>query len=209
MSNRLLYNKNLLDVIDQNCLPGFYEIESYPFLFEIEKNFQIIKTEFELFDSKQDFFKNWTQHQMTNGQPEKWQVMPVSLRTNLYNQADKFKVCGNFFPKTLSILEQAVKENLCDVMFSNLQPNTKLNPHHGQFHNSLRCHLAITVPKGDCGITVNGQTRNWIEGKILIFNEALEHTAWNFSDKERVVLIFDFIPDNYKTFFPTESENKT
>jgi aspartyl/asparaginyl beta-hydroxylase (cupin superfamily) len=33
--------------------------------------------------------------------------------------------------------------------------------------------------------------RTWEEGKLLIFDDTIEHEAWNDSGEDRIVLIFD------------------
>jgi len=79
--------------------------------------------------------------------------------------------------------------------FSILKPGTRIQPHNGYRGRFLRCHLALTVPEGDCGLKVAGETRRWQEGKVLIFDDRVEHEAWNDTARERVVLLIDFIPE--------------
>lgn len=198
----LLHDPKLLEKIDAASLPGFYDISCYPFLEEIEKNYLVIKQEFDNVIKNNALFKAWPQEKMTNYAPDTWQVILIRARTNWYNQIEKMSLYEHHFPKTLSILHTVLGDDLSDVGFSKLYPKSKIQPHNGLFSNMLRCHLGLHIPEGDCKITVNGETKQWQEGKLLIFNEALEHTAWNETDHERVVLIFDFIPDNYNDFFP-------
>lgn len=42
-------------------------------------------------------------------------------------------------------------------------------------------------------IRVDSQVCHWHEGKVLIFDDAYEHEAWNHTDKTRVVLFVDFV----------------
>jgi len=79
--------------------------------------------------------------------------------------------------------------------FSVLRPRTRIKPHRGYAGDFLRCHLALKVPGGDCGLTVAGETRRWREGEALVFDDRVEHEAWNDHDLERVVLLLDFVPD--------------
>jgi aspartate beta-hydroxylase len=51
-------------------------------------------------------------------------------------------------------------------------------------------HLPLIVPPG-CGFRVGNQVREWVPGHALIFDDTIEHEAWNDSDELRVVLIFD------------------
>ncbi len=75
---------------------------------------------------------------------------------------------------------------------SKLSPGTDIKAHRGPINLRLRCHLGIKVPEGDCGLKVGGETRKWQEGKCLVFDDSLEHEAWNHTKEPRVVLILDF-----------------
>jgi aspartyl/asparaginyl beta-hydroxylase (cupin superfamily) len=76
------------------------------------------------------------------------------------------------------------------LMFSLLQPRTRIPAHSGSHNIRLTCHLPLIVPPG-CGFRVGNETRAWEAGKLLIFDDTIEHEAWNDSDQDRVVLIFD------------------
>lgn len=76
------------------------------------------------------------------------------------------------------------------VMFSLLRPGARIAPHTGMFNTRLVCHLPLIVPPG-CGFRVGNEIRQWEEGKLLIFDDTIEHEAWNDSAQDRVVLIFD------------------
>jgi aspartate beta-hydroxylase len=51
-------------------------------------------------------------------------------------------------------------------------------------------HLPLVVP-GNCRFRVGSETRRWQEGKAWVFDDTIEHEAWNDSDVPRAVLIFD------------------
>lgn len=76
------------------------------------------------------------------------------------------------------------------VMFSLLRPGARITPHTGIHNARLICHLPLIVPP-DCHFRVGNETRQWEEGKLLIFDDSIEHEAWNDSNEDRVVLIFD------------------
>jgi aspartyl/asparaginyl beta-hydroxylase (cupin superfamily) len=75
-------------------------------------------------------------------------------------------------------------------MFSLLRAGARIPPHTGTHNARLICHLPLLVPR-DCGFRVGNEVRTWEEGKLLIFDDTIEHEAWNNSDQDRVVLIFD------------------
>ena len=75
-------------------------------------------------------------------------------------------------------------------MFSLLRPRARIAPHTGVQNTRLVCHLPLIVPPG-CGFRVGNEIRQWEEGKLLIFDDTIEHEAWNDSGEDRMVLIFD------------------
>jgi aspartate beta-hydroxylase len=76
------------------------------------------------------------------------------------------------------------------AMFSLLKPHTRIPAHTGVTNVRLVTHLPLIVPAG-CGFRVGNQTREWVPGKAWVFDDTMEHEAWNDSDQLRVVLIFD------------------
>lgn len=78
--------------------------------------------------------------------------------------------------------------------FSMLEPHTHILPHKGYTHKVLRSHLGMQIPVGDTAIRVGNETRSWEEGKFLIFDDSIDHEAWNRTDEQRIVLMLDFEP---------------
>ena len=76
------------------------------------------------------------------------------------------------------------------VMFSLLRPAARIAAHTGMFNTRLVCHLPLVVPP-DCHFRVGNETRQWEQGKLIVFDDTIEHEAWNDSGEDRVVLIFD------------------
>ncbi len=75
---------------------------------------------------------------------------------------------------------------------SRMRPGTHIRPHRGPTNLRLRCHLGITVPDGDCALRVGDTTpRPWQQGRCLVFDDYLEHEAWNHAEYDRIVLIVD------------------
>jgi aspartate beta-hydroxylase len=50
--------------------------------------------------------------------------------------------------------------------------------------------LPLIVPPG-CGFRVGAERREWHPGKAFVFDDTMEHEAWNDSDTPRAVLILD------------------
>jgi len=97
-------------------------------------------------------------------------------------------------PATLRALEGVpaprIKNFSPTVMFSLLRPGARIPPHNGFLNTRLICHLPLIVPE-TCGFRVGNDVRSWETGKALMFDDTIEHEAWNESGKVRVVLLFD------------------
>lgn len=96
-------------------------------------------------------------------------------------------------PETWSAVQAAPLPRMANsptVMFSLLRPGARIAPHTGTHNTRLTCHLPLIVPPG-CGFRVGNEVRAWEEGKLLVFDDSIEHEAWNDSAQDRVVLIFD------------------
>ena len=78
-------------------------------------------------------------------------------------------------------------------MFSLLRAGARIAPHTGTHNTRLICHLPLIVPPG-CGFRVGSEVREWEEGKLLVFDDSIEHEAWNDSAELRVVFICDLWP---------------
>jgi aspartyl/asparaginyl beta-hydroxylase (cupin superfamily) len=98
-------------------------------------------------------------------------------------------------PLTARTLEEAVPR--CRIQgraptafFSILEPDTRIPAHTGVTNTRCTVHLPLVVPP-HCGFRVGGTTREWEPGKAWIFDDTIEHEAWNLSDTPRAILIFD------------------
>jgi aspartyl/asparaginyl beta-hydroxylase (cupin superfamily) len=76
------------------------------------------------------------------------------------------------------------------VLFSILAGGTHIQPHTGMLNTRLICHLPLIVPAG-CRLRVGNHTRAVEPGKMLIFDDSIEHEAWNDSGDVRVILLFE------------------
>jgi aspartyl/asparaginyl beta-hydroxylase (cupin superfamily)/Tfp pilus assembly protein PilF len=97
-------------------------------------------------------------------------------------------------PRTAQALQAAPQ---CDVpghgptvFFSILDAATRIPPHTGVTNTRSIVHLPLIVPAG-CGFRVGSETREWIPGRAWVFDDTIEHEAWNQSDTPRAILIFD------------------
>lgn len=97
-------------------------------------------------------------------------------------------------PRTMAALERVPMTQIAgqtpSVLFSRLTAGAHIPPHRGMLNCRLICHMPLMVPEG-CWLRVGSETRTWEEGKLLIFDDSIEHEAKNGSDETRIVLLFD------------------
>lgn len=103
-----------------------------------------------------------------------------------------------YFPEITKIINNV--PGLISASFSKLEPNSEIIPHNGDSNGFFRCHLGIEIPGKlpECGFEVEGEQRSWGNGELLIFCDALYHKAWNKTDGERYIMIFDVIRKEYE-----------
>jgi aspartate beta-hydroxylase len=128
---------------------------------------------------------------------DRWRELNKSRRWSAYflsnqgvDQPSHIARC----PLTMRALKGAP---LCDVtaraptvFFSILDASTTIPPHSGVTNTRLTVHLPLIVPP-DCGFRVGSETREWVPGRAWVFDDTIEHEAWNRSDAPRAILIFD------------------
>ena len=76
------------------------------------------------------------------------------------------------------------------ILFSKLAAGAHIPAHTGMLNVRLICHLPLLVPPG-CVFRVGADERPWVEGKAWVFDDTIEHEAWNRSGADRYVLLFD------------------
>ena len=97
-------------------------------------------------------------------------------------------------PRTIEALAKVPLSNIGSrtpsVLFSMLRPGAHIPPHHGMLNSRLICHLPLIVPEG-CWLRVGNETRIVEAGKMMIFDDSIEHEAKNESSETRIILLFD------------------
>lgn len=98
------------------------------------------------------------------------------------------------FPRTLAAIGDAPLTDVAgrapSVLFSRLAPGAHIPAHNGLVNTRLICHLPVICPEG-CSFRVGSETRDWAFGQAWAFDDTIEHEAWNRSDQDRIILIFD------------------
>jgi aspartyl/asparaginyl beta-hydroxylase (cupin superfamily) len=191
-----LSNSNQLCVPRLPAIP-FFDRSQFPFLERLEAKTEVIAAELEAALAA-DFDKFEPYIAYNPGDPvNQWRELNHSTRwsaLHLWRSGKPVAENLDRFPETAAALESielAGLDGLCpNAFFSALQPHTHIPPHYGESNARLICHLPLIVP-GNCRFRVGFEVREWQVGKCLVFDDTIEHEAFNDSDKLRVVLIFD------------------
>ncbi|XP_051948302.1 aspartyl/asparaginyl beta-hydroxylase isoform X2 [Xyrauchen texanus] len=112
----------------------------------------------------------------------------------LWQQGRKVAASCQSVPKTCALLERYPESTSCkrgQIKFSVMQPGTHVWPHTGPTNCRLRMHLGLIIPPKGCKIRCTNQTREWKEGKVLIFDDSFEHEVWQEAERYRLIFIVD------------------
>jgi aspartyl/asparaginyl beta-hydroxylase (cupin superfamily) len=97
-------------------------------------------------------------------------------------------------PRTVAALAQTPQVDIPTrgptAFFSILDARTHIPAHTGSTNARLTVHLPLIVP-GACRFRVGAEVREWRFGEAWVFDDTIEHEAWNDSDAPRAILIFD------------------
>ena len=174
----------------------FFERGEFPWLDAIEAATDAIRDEFiEVLKSEEGFAPYITYpDDVPHNQWAELNNSPRWSAFHLYKMGARVKANASRCPRTVSALESAPLPDqpgrTPSAMFSLLKPGTRIPPHNGVTNTRLVVHLPLIVPER-CGFRVGNRTREWVPGKAWVFDDTIEHEAWNDSEKLRVVLIFD------------------
>ena len=140
---------------------------------------------------------------------EPYVANPAGTPANQWKELDHSTAWGAFFlwkhgnrieencafcPNTADALKAtplvSLEGRAPNAFFSLLKPRTKIPAHTGVTNARLTVHLPLIVPQG-CGFRVGGESREWVPGRAWVFDDTIDHEAWNDSDEPRLILIFD------------------
>ena len=175
----------------------FYDNADFPWLKDLEAATGTIRDELlGLLRGDSGEFRPYVSH--PDGAPiEQWAGLNNSMRWNaLFLWKDGVRVEENCkrCPKMAALLDTLPMIDLPNfgptVLFSVLEPHTHIPPHSSVTNARLVVHLPVIVPMG-CRFRVGNETRDWREGEAWVFDDTLDHEAWNDSDEKRVIVMID------------------
>jgi aspartyl/asparaginyl beta-hydroxylase (cupin superfamily) len=166
--------------------PKYFDKHDYSWTQTIEDNTADIKKELLDFLAKDKELWPYFDKNIVSKQ-NSWKTIPFAAWGVQFRKNQKEA------PKTSKILNSI--PGLVSASFNMLDADSDILPHFGDTEGIMRCHLGLIIPGElpEVGFEVNGESRSWKEGALLIFCDAHEHRAWNHSKNQRFILLFDVI----------------
>ena len=175
----------------------FYPRELFPWLATLEAATADIRAEFErVFVEDQNRLEPYIAY--PDGVPlDQWRDLNRSRRWSaFFLWRDGKAVEENLArcPRTAALLAKMplhdVPRHAPTAFFSILDAHTQIPAHTGVTNTRVIAHLPLVLP-GQCRFRVGSETREWRAGEAWVFDDTIEHEAWNESDSPRAILIFD------------------
>ena len=175
----------------------FFDRAHFPWMPALEARTEAIAAEaLALLDKGGDAIRPYVRQD--KGTPEnKWSALDHSLEWSacfLWEYGAPNEAVCALCPETAAALaalpQNHVPGKAPSAFFSILRPGARIPPHTGVTNTRTIVHLPLVVPE-KCGFRVGGETREWKVGEAFAFDDTIEHEAWNGSDRQRIVLIFD------------------
>ena len=172
--------------------PFYYNNADFDWVDQLESNyFNDIKPEIEAFMQAKGRSLDPYFNVDLVGDDHSWKI------GGFYFWGNKIEENSTYIPKLEKILTGIPGFVSCGI--SVLNPKTDIKAHNGDTDASVRVHLGLKIPAElpVCGLEVGNTQKSWEEGKVLIFNDAQKHRAWNHSDEIRYILIIDINRPEY------------
>jgi aspartate beta-hydroxylase len=175
----------------------FYERDEFPWLPEFEAATAPIRHELERIVVEDEAGFSPYIHYDDHLPLDQWRELNKSPRWSAFHFYDKGRPVADRCaraPDTIAAIRRLPQAEVDlrspTAMFSVLEPKTRIPPHTGVANFRLVVHLPLVLPP-QCGFRVGGETREWRMGEAWVFDDTIEHEAWNESDQTRIVLICD------------------
>jgi aspartate beta-hydroxylase len=174
----------------------FYDREAFPWLAEVEAATDDVRAELLEVLNEPDAFAPYVQGRSNRPRKEEAGMLDNPAWSAFYLWKDGAPVRENAArcPRTMEALRSAplarVPNRSPSILFSLLRPGAHIPPHNGLVNTRLICHLPLIAPD-NCRFRVGNEERSWVKGRAWLFDDTIEHEAWNESAETRVILLFD------------------
>src|SRR5882672_305817 len=175
----------------------FYEREEFPWLAEFEAATEPIRKELAVIVREdQGGFAPYI-HYDDHLPLDQWRELNHSPRWSAFHFFEHGRLIeerARRAPHTMHAVQRLPQPRVPlrspSAMYSVLTPKTRIPPHTGVANFRLVVHLPLVIPPG-CGFRVGSETREWRIGTAWVFDDTIEHEAWNESEETSVIFICD------------------
>lgn len=167
--------------------PAFYDFRGFNQLKPILDNSRLIKQEVLSYVEQKN--ANLTPYFNSSlvEKPKSWKIGVFSMwGLKRHKEMAKTPLMSKVFGSMRDVISWSI---------SILEPGAEILPHHGDSNGIIRCHFGVQIPVGlpVCGIKVGDELKEWESEGVIMFCDAHNHTAFNHSNQQRVIIIFDMI----------------
>jgi aspartyl/asparaginyl beta-hydroxylase (cupin superfamily) len=173
----------------------FYDREDFAWLTEVEAAVPAMTAELEAVLAGEGSFAPYVEASPDRPRPNNPLLGDPSWGAfHLWKAGEPVAGNAERCPATMAALGKApmprIRGRSPMALFSLLRPGTHIKPHNGLLNTRLICHIPLIAPPG-CRLRVGNEVREWERGKALIFDDSIEHEAWNDGSETRIVLLFE------------------
>jgi len=171
----------------------FWDTSDLPWANKLAKNYKQIRKEFTAITSdmeklQQDGNNIWAGAltQEAGGYGEGWSTLVLKDR-GIWDEVN----C-NLFPKTAKLVEKSGIP-ATEVFFAAMKPQSDIKLHSDNTNFVLTSHLGLVIPssgENKCRLSIGDETREWIDGEVMVFDTSIMHDACNESEEMRYILMF-------------------
>ena len=194
----------------------FADVEQFGWRLELESRYRELRDEAAALLADTSDFSPYVRKSSEYPQGDVYGLVENSSWSSLYLWQSGKPIEENVArcPRTFEAMNDIVPQceiggKFPSVLFSLLKPGAHIPPHNGMLNIQYICHLPLIVPP-NCTFRVGERTVEWQEGKMLAFDDTVEHEARNDSTEDRLILLFyiwnPFLSDEEKSVVRTMLE---
>ncbi|KAL9182404.1 hypothetical protein ACHAXT_013056 [Thalassiosira profunda] len=109
----------------------------------------------------------------------------------LLNRGQWDETNAKLFPVTSKAIHKSGVP-AAEAFFASMKPQTSIKPHSDFTNFVLTSHVPLVIPENGnnkCRLSVGDETRQWLEGNVILFDTSIYHDAINDSDEMRYILM--------------------
>jgi Aspartyl/Asparaginyl beta-hydroxylase len=170
----------------------FYDIKNYPWCQKLAKKYKGIKEEFKAVTSDMSKLTKEGNNVWASALTDDASSYGTGWKTLvLMDRGIWDPINANLFPRA----SMAIRDSgapVTEAFFASMQPMSSIAPHSDFTNFVVTCHLGLDIPDSGlnkCRLTIGDETRQWINGEVMLFDTSVIHEAINEADQTRYILM--------------------